>query len=75
MGGFKAALATVFCHLVSSLIHKSGTLVQHARRVVGDHQGDLWEIAAQKMSTSCKRSNAASAVAISDAPKWEKLEN
>lgn len=28
--------------------------------------GDLWEIAAQKTSTSCERSNAASSVAVSD---------
>lgn len=41
MGGLKAALATVICHLVSSLIHKSGTLVRHARRVVGDLRADL----------------------------------
>lgn len=61
MGGFKAALATVICHLVSSLIHKSGTLVRHARRVVGDLHADLWGgLAARKMSTSCQRSNAAS---------------
>lgn len=48
------------------LRHKSGTLVGHARRVVADLRSDLWEIAAQKMSTSCKRSNAASSVAMSD---------
>lgn len=66
MGGFKAPLATVICHLVSSLIHKSGPLVGHARRVVLDRDGDLWEIAAQETSTSCERSNAASSVAVSD---------
>lgn len=38
------SLAAIIRHLVSSLIHKSGTLVRHARRVVGDLHGDLWEI-------------------------------